>query len=887
MRTCCALVASLLVVIAGLAMPGGLAAQQWIAPRVAPSRSFSAAPEHNSTPSAMNDPWIQPAAVYQPPGRAYAINDPFPGETPWGSATSAPTTVPPQGQFLSQPGLVEPHYGGDPCQPGVYYQGGCAPPADPYAIYAQPTAAVPFAGVGLRRAYAELEGRFGDNPDSAHGNLFVPFWQQPDSFWFGDIRGQVDDVDASEYNLGIGRRQLFGDVIFGLYGFYDYRETQFGNDFQGATIGVEALDLVWEGRFNWYIPESGAEATGVNAATLVNDTIVVQQGIERAYYGFDGEIGRLLYRAGGLYDAEVRGFIGGYYFDNDAAGFTSFGGPRARLEARLYDLPRLGPGSRVTFGGTVQYDEIRDTQGIASVNLRIPFGRGGVSAAAKLSPIERRMVAPIRRDDDIVVRTGLGAREQAVLVGNGKDGVVATNVTQVNAATADVPAVVAAGSDLVVVTGDIATTEQIVLNPNQFLGGQFAVRGQTSGAPATFGRKSRITATGADAIRIADNATVTGLNIMSDNQGINGGQDDTRLPADGDADNDGVNGFTISNNTINATADAIFLVGDINGDITGNTLTSGQDGLSIGRFVSGSIQGNVARDSGRNGFFLFDVAGGAITGNTATGNQEFGFLVDDFAGGVMSGNTSTGNGTDGYSFDTVRGGLINGNTATGNGDDGFIVFQNMSGGVFSNNRATNNADDGFTFAGVSGGTIRGNVAESNNTAGMGFGAFNFFNPTSGAAAASVTVSETDGPTLISGNRSTGDARDGFAFGNVNGGEISGNEAHGNNTDLGANGGNGGFSFASVSGTAILSNESTGDLAFDGFFFDSVVASVVNNNTATGNSNDGFNFQTIFIGQLQGNAATENGNNGFTPAATFLPAVDAGNPNTADDGTAPE
>jgi len=44
-------------------------------------------------------------------------------------------------------------------------------------------------------------------------------------------------------------------------------------------------------------------------------------------------------------DAELRAFVGGYYFNNSAEVFEEISGPRARTELRLYDLAMLGEGS--------------------------------------------------------------------------------------------------------------------------------------------------------------------------------------------------------------------------------------------------------------------------------------------------------------------------------------------------------------------------------------------------------------------------------------------------------------------------------------------------------------------------------------------------------------
>lgn len=832
--------------------------------------------------------WIQPVAAYQPSGRAYAIDDQFAGQAPIGAATNpqpVPGSIGPvylgQPNYYQQPvnqGFAQPTL----TQPGLVQPGFGQPLSDPYTIYTAPAMAPILTLQGARRQpYAELEGVIGDQPETLRGNLFFPFLQRDNSFWFADIRGHFDDEEAAEGNFGVAYRRLVGDIIVGAYGFYDLRHTQFNNNFQGATVGVEALDLNWEGRFNWYIPEGGSQATpSLNQASLVNNAIVVRQGLERALYGFDGEIGRALWRGGGLYDAEVRGFVGGYYFNANAAGFNSYGGPRARLEGRLYDLPRLGPGSRVTLDGTVQYDDVRDVQWLASLTLRVPFGAGGAVSGTKLSPIERRMLSPIMRDEDIVTRTGLGSAEQAVMVGNGRDGAVLTNLTEVNSTTANVPAAVAAGGPIVVVASDVATNATTVLNPGQFIGGRFQVRGQTSGAAAAFGSQTTVNATGANAIQVADNSAVVGLNVTGNMSGIVGGADNTRLPADADALADGVTSVVISNNAVTAAmGNAIALDGPVSGSITGNTVTGGAGiGIGIGALTSGTVSGNTATGS-QVGINVASLSGGSVTGNTANGNQ-LGMLFEAVGGGVVSGNTA------------------NNNTGAADGDDsaGF-AFGAITGGTISGNTARGNASDGFTFGGnVSAGTITANTATGNNTAGRGFGGFNFFNSEDEAVnpMPSVTVS---GTAVVSGNTSNQNAFDGFAFGNVTGGTITGNMANANNSNLGVIRGNGGYSFFNVSGGSVTSNTSTNDQAFDGFFFATVNGAGVNinNNTSTGNFFDGFNFGTTFAaGNLQGNAATNNASNGgvgFNTAGAlmngvFTPTTNAMNPNTADDGTAP-
>ena len=66
--------------------------------------------------------------------------------------------------------------------------------------------------------------------------------------------------------------------------------------------------------------------------------------------GIEGEVGYRLPFGNALgSDTETRMFLGGYAFWGD--GYPTYAGPRGRLEFRLYDLPLLGDGSRLTAGG--------------------------------------------------------------------------------------------------------------------------------------------------------------------------------------------------------------------------------------------------------------------------------------------------------------------------------------------------------------------------------------------------------------------------------------------------------------------------------------------------------------------------------------------------------
>ena len=143
------------------------------------------------------------------------------------------------------------------------------------------------------------------------------------------------------------------------------------------------------------------------------------------------------------------------------------------------------------------------------------------------------------------------------------------------------------------------------------------------------------TAAGTDVFQIANDSTLTGLDIAGGEDGVFG---------------DSVTGFTLRDlNISGATGNGVFLDGTNSGDI-----------LNV-----------VANLNGFGGFDVDTFNGGTISGNTASGNSVGGFRVGDFTGGntaVFSNNSSTSNTVLGYT--SLSGTPFDGvgtNTGFGNG----------------------------------------------------------------------------------------------------------------------------------------------------------------------------------------------------------------------------
>jgi parallel beta-helix repeat protein len=726
----------------------------------------------------------------------------------------------------------------------------------------------------LYRAYFDLTGIGGGQNETGQGLLFIPLAQDEESLFFADLRGNIFDNSAAEGNFGLAYRHMVNDQwIAGGYGFYDVRRSEYDNTFSQGSFGVELMSIEWDFRVNGYVPSlKQKRVNSLNTAYLSGSNIVVQGGEERAYWGTDFEVGRLLKTFDDLnVDAELRGYVGGYYFDNSAPGFKEMAGPRARVEFRMFDLPFLGNGSRVVLGGQYQYDELRGSQGTGMLMVRIPLPGNGDSK--RLNRFQRRMVNPIMRDLDIVLNQARGPVEHAKLQSNGQ---MLQNITVIDANTASAEAVFnAAGADSVVLfdgsAGTINTGSGFVFNNGQLAlagGKSVNVVGCDSGAVASFSYGPHTIVNGTvntiDVFTLADNATIVGMNITGGKNGIYG---------------NGISGFAINCNTISgALEDGVHLDGNINGAVTDNTFSgngvgNNNDGLQIQNFVGGSVTGNISRNNDY-GYYLVNVSGGTISNNLAENNTYDGFDFDTFSGGTVSGNTSRNNGEDGYYFDgtitggvfsnniaennenfgfefyRMTGGTISGNQATGNDYAGFAFYHKVLGGTFSDNIATHN-DDGFFFNNdVTGGTFTGNVASNNTDDG-----FYFDDDVSGV--------------IFTGNVANQNGEDGFNFYDVSGGTISENSATGNGVN--------GIKFGGEISGGTISNNSAINNTDDGFDFNEISGGTISNNLASGNKEDGFDFDDVFLGgTFSNNTSIGNTFNGYDFSAPIVGGTISGN-----------
>lgn len=276
--------------------------------------------------------------------------------------------------------------------------------------------------------YADIGGGFGSGMTAGKIDVFVPAWQDLDSLVFLNL-GVGTETRANQFeNFSLGfRTKVDPEWILGVYAGYDYTQLQDNNSFGQAALGAELMSADWDVRLNGYIADNQRKTMPGHYELYIHNTeIAVLQGEDVGYSGFDGEVG---YRLFSTDTTDFRLFVGGFYFTHDNSDQTSLGqnfdfsyremaGPQARAELTMYDLDLLGAQSRLTVTAEVAHDDVRGTTGYGGVALRIPLGDfTGSSGAQALDELDRRMVDPERRRDEVLTSWQYTKPEPVIIYG--------------------------------------------------------------------------------------------------------------------------------------------------------------------------------------------------------------------------------------------------------------------------------------------------------------------------------------------------------------------------------------------------------------------------------------------------------------------------------------
>ena len=244
-------------------------------------------------------------------------------------------------------------------------------------------------------------------------DLLYPVYQQADKMVFIDLRGMLKQHPIREFNLGGGYRWLNGaeDALYGVYGYYDQRNTDLNSTYQQITLGGEYKTETYGVTSNVYLPVGNDvnQFNYQNVAQVNPEETGLIRGLvggaqfdkESAYQGVDAEFSYVIPWVSGL-EAKV----GGYYFTSSQSDMKDISGPMATIS---YDaLPFLQKTSNASLSwfnhimleASVYHDEVRGT--VWSAGLRVSIPLGAEKSQHKLKGIKSRMMDVVRRDVDII-----------------------------------------------------------------------------------------------------------------------------------------------------------------------------------------------------------------------------------------------------------------------------------------------------------------------------------------------------------------------------------------------------------------------------------------------------------------------------------------------------
>lgn len=503
-------------------------------------------------------------------------------------------------------------------------------------------------------AHIDLEGKLGTERHLGEVDAFLPIAQSDRTLLFANIRARADDEGSHEGNFGLGlRHMLSSGWNIGAYGYYDRRRTDFDNDFNQATFGVEALGRDFDFRANAYLPfgervkDAGSTPEGASFASLVGTTIEITTlgGLtreEHALRGFDAEIGWRVPLWSADDSKALRLYAGMFHFDDSAVEAVT--GPRLRAELTMYELPYLPDDARLTLGGEYQDDDVRGSQGFVTARLRIPLQPERPSERP-LNWQERRMTDYVVRDVDIV--TGTQTTQALTIVETATQTADGRNIAVVDSATtpgADLQTAVtnAGANSVLILSGTFNTTTTTTLETGQTMMGAGNVAVQSASGRTAVLNTSTATinaATSANAIGAITMANASTLLGMTINQ--------TQNPANSDPRGvsvDGLSNVTIANNVVTVTATngnafGTFIANSSNVTVTGNTISSTRLGATaIGLYANNSslsVADNTLSAFGNTTFAAYLVAdpGDTVTIHSGSTGNVFGAGACGNAGG--------------------------------------------------------------------------------------------------------------------------------------------------------------------------------------------------------------------------------------------------------------
>ncbi len=493
---------------------------------------------------------------------------------------------------------------------------------------------------------ADVSWQAGNERSILLNEFWVPLQQSGDRVFYADFRLMDDDKNNSEFNAGLGYRQItccegFGKGVAGAHAWLDRRQTALGSTFMQMTLGAEWLTKSMDYRVNAYVPFSKKQrhrtstaagtqlaGTGIN----VNTPGLIQ---EEPQYGLDIEAGyELGYTSDWIrkHTDSFRVYGGLYYFDSSDAEKTA--GWRTRTELAITPDFQIGT--------IYQKDDQRGDQGFLEATLRFPFKN---KQRFRSKGLYARLDDSPERDIDIVagttiIESGLstplindetGTAQEIIHVDNtaagGGDGSVETPFNTL----ADARAAASAHSIIYVHTGagTGGQNQGIALNLDGLqligAGSNFTFDADIYRTGNGFAPNNNVLITASTAPTITNiNADSDGITISADNVRVSG-LNVTGATRDGilvEADGAGASAqnVEIENVTVAGNRHGIYVHG----------LNDGAASVKVeGTVAAGNTQHGIAIYDDTNSTFDVDLGGG--TQNSAGLNTLAGNTMEDLA----------------------------------------------------------------------------------------------------------------------------------------------------------------------------------------------------------------------------------------------------------------
>ena len=212
---------------------------------------------------------------------------------------------------------------------------------------------------------------------------------------FLDLRGHVFDNGKLAANAGIGLRRLGSSRVWGVNGYYDYRNTSHQH-YNQVSAGLESLGRIWDFRINGYFPIGRKESPYFHRSTFYafqGNSMLIKNKRDFAMKGANAEVG---FHVDFKKDKTPLYFAGGPYYLT-GVGKTTWGG---KLRANIELFNRY-----LRIEGITAYDHFFKWTGQAQISLNISFG--GKNQVGKSCPyamtLQRRAVQRVDRNEIIPV----------------------------------------------------------------------------------------------------------------------------------------------------------------------------------------------------------------------------------------------------------------------------------------------------------------------------------------------------------------------------------------------------------------------------------------------------------------------------------------------------